>query len=111
MTSDKVILKTEFAFARVDDCPCRGVAHGNDSMPDADRPAKLCSDLCQRRPLAKPMRAVQVCSKIPVAELKPICCAKPAKRVHAAPGLVGQPPAALCVVQAGERVHHGIEIG
>ena len=56
-------------------------------------------------------RADEVEPEIEVAELEPRVAAPLPRRLERAPGLARPAPAALLVVEAGERVEHGVEVG
>ena len=65
----------------------------------------------QRGALGQALGAVQVGGEVAVAEAEPGLAAEALERLHDLPGLAGEAPAALVVVQPGQRVGHGVEVG
>ena len=59
----------------------------------------------------EPARALDMGGEIAVAEPEPGFAAERLERGHEGPGLVAPPPAPLRIVESGERVHDGVEIG
>ena len=62
-------------------------------------------------PRPQRLRADEVQPEVEVAELEPVLAAELADGLERVPGLVRAPPAALLVVQPGERVEDRVEIG
>ena len=65
----------------------------------------------QRLALAERLRAHEVEADVEIAEHEPALATPGAGRLERLPRLAGPPPAALGVVQAGEAVEDGVEIG
>ena len=60
---------------------------------------------------AQPAGALDMGREILVAELEPGLAAERRQRLHEVPGLAGAAPAGLGIVEPGERVHDGVEVG
>ena len=71
----------------------------------------LGGDLGEGRALLEPAGAVEVGREVAVAEPEPGRLAVAVERVHHAEALVGEAPALLGVLGAGERVGDGVEVG
>ena len=61
-------------------------------------------------PAAEPLGAHEVRGKVAVAEAEPGVLASRGERVDHGPALVREPPAALLVVEAGQRVGDGVVV-
>ena len=59
----------------------------------------------------EPPRALDMGGEIAVAELEPGLAAERRERRHEGPGLVAPAPAALRIVETGERVHQRVDVG
>ncbi len=62
-------------------------------------------------PARQALGAVEMGGEVLVAEAEPRLAAEAVEAVHDAPGLPGEAPAALVVVQPGQGVGHGVEVG
>ena len=67
--------------------------------------------LGQALPGSQRFGAQHVRGQIAVAELEPVRRAEPAQRIHEIPGFAGEAPASLRIVQVGDGVENGIDVG
>ena len=86
------------------------IGHRQDRRGNVDRSLEVSSDV--GRPLARGQssRPDDVGRQVTIAEAEPRLLAQPAELVHGRPRLVADAPAALAVVEPGERVHDGVVI-
>ena len=71
----------------------------------------LGGDLRQGGPVGQALGAVEVGGEVAVAEAEPGLASEAVEAVHHPPGLPGEAPAALVVVQPRQGVGHGVEVG
>src|SRR5262245_7148925 len=107
----EIILEVEPAFLREQARSDTHMDHRQQSASTSGPPAEVCSDGGKALALSQPARPLDMRSKVAIAELEPGLAAELLERRHEGPGLVTPAPAALAIVEAGERVHQRVEIG
>jgi len=103
--------KFEFAGGRAEACSHAIVGHRHDLAANAERGCDFRCDRGEFRALAKTFGAIEMRGKIAIAELKPGIRAEAAKGFKAAEAVAANAPAAFGIGEAGQGVHHRIEIG
>ena len=108
---DEPLLERELAGRCLDPGAQPVIGRGQDVRLDPQRSGQPFGDARERLSRTQRLRADEVEPQVEVAELEPGLAAEPADRLERAPGLLRAPPAALLVVQSGERVEDRVEIG
>ena len=107
---DEVLLEVEPAVGRADLGAHLVVGHRQDRGRDAERCRQGACHV--GRPLAapEPLGAHEVGGKVAVAEAEPGVLASRGERLDHGPALAREPPAALLVIEAGQRVGDGVVV-
>ncbi len=108
---DEPLLERKLAGRGLDPGAQPVVGRGQDVRLDPQRSGQPSGDARERLSRSQRLRADEVEPEVEVAELEPVLAAELADGLERAPGLVRAPPAALLVVQPGERVEDRVEIG
>ena len=107
----EIVLKVEPARVGAQARAHGVVAHGHHPRGNSQAMAEVCGDGGQGFARRAPSRTLDMGGEIAVAQRKPSLAAERRERSHERPCLVAPAPAALRVVEAGQRVHDGVEIG
>ena len=108
---DEPLLEGEAARRRVDPGAEPVVGGRQDRRLDPERAREPGGDGGERLAGAQRLRADEVEAEVAVAEPEPVLAAERRDRAERLPGLARPAPAALLVVQAGERVEDAVEVG
>ena len=107
----EIILEVEPALRGAQPSAHPVVAHRQKPRRDPEAPAEIIGDLRQALAGGEPPRALDMGREIAVAEVEPGLAAEASQRLHKGPGLVAPAPAELRIVEAGEGVEQGVDIG
>ena len=108
---DEPLLERERALGRDESVRSRSSVAGRSRVARPAAASEAGGHGRQRLAVAERLRAHEMEADVEVAEHEPALAAPGAGRLERLPRLAGPPPAALGVVQAGEAVEDGVEVG
>ena len=107
----EVVLEGEIALVGMHECAYGFVAHWEDAGGDVELAAQAVGDFGQVDACFEPLVAEEMEGEVLVAESEPIFAAEALGLGEHVPGFVGAAPAGLGVVDGGQAVEDGVDVG